>query len=186
MSATADIARVLRVPGRLVINPSASTFATGEFPFGGVPIGRSRMAVLEPLSKGYRVEAEGLGRASDSLRGDQRFVFACFLRGWDNSSLAMAFPDMAEEGATQHQVLSAPGGRLTGASALARGVVLLYCPDDTIHAPGVLIRNAVPTWGSGAELLLRRTEELGLSLTFECVRDAEGRILSVGHLEDIT
>lgn len=177
--------RVLRVPGRLVIDP---TDLTDDFPHGGTLVGRTRLVVLKPLANPFRVESEGLGGdASDVLEGSNHYVFACFLRGWDDDAVALLLPDGYTQGSvTGHAVFSSPGLNAPGRSALGRARTLLYVPDNPVDAPAVLIHRGVANWGDGAELALQRQTELGLPLVVECVRAADGRILDLGRLPDLT
>jgi hypothetical protein len=50
----------------------------------------------------------------------------------------------------------------------------------------VLIYRGVPDWSEGAEFAFQRQEELGIPLAVECIRNSDGKILSVGRLVDLT
>lgn len=177
-------AKVIRAPGRLVIGP---TDLTDPFPHGGTEVGKVNMVRLQPLDEPYRVVHEGTGMTGDILEDASRWVFSCFLRGWDDDAVRLLLQDGYQEGEqTQHSVFRAPGFQVAGTSALTRAVVVLYVPDDPIHVPAALIYRAVPDWANGAELQFRRSAELGMPLAFECVTDLEGRQLAVGRLADLT
>lgn len=179
------VARIIRAPGRIVIGP-VEPLRGGTFPYGGTEIGRANLCALQPLGEAYRVENEGLGEVGDILEAGNRWVFSCFLRGWDDRAVELLLQSGFERGAvTQHAVFSVPGTRAAGRSALGRAVVLVYVPDDPIHVPGVLLYRAVPDVSAGADLAFQRGNELGLPLTFECVRDSQGRIVQVGRLADL-
>jgi hypothetical protein len=181
-----ESSRVIRAPGRLVVNPTAS-FATGTFPFSGTEIGKASQCMLMPIDSSFRVEYEATGETGEILEGGNRYVFACFLRGWDDDAVEQLFAQGHSDGATsQHAVLSIPGTRVAGTSALARGVRLAYVPDDTLHVNTVLLYRAVPVWTDGAQIALQRGSELGMPLTFECVRDATNRIAQIARLHDVT
>ena len=176
--------RVLRFPGRLVVGP---TDLTDPYPFGGVEVGRTRTVVLQSLGGNFRVMAEGLGEATNVLESEHHWVFSCFLRGWDDDAVEQLFGDNFTLGtASRHATVNVPGAAKPGASALPRAKVILYVPDDVVHAPAVLIYRGVPDWSEGAELAFQRREELGLPLAVECVRDTSDRILSIGRLVDLT
>lgn len=178
------IGRVIRASSRLVINP---TNLAAEFPYGGKQLGKARACTLAPLGQSYRVEAEGLGRSSDVLHGGSRHLFSCFLRGWDDAAIELLLPDGWSRGdATRHATWSAPAEQDTGVSALSRAVVLLVVPDDVVHVPCLLMLRAVAWWSSGSELAFRRRDELGLPLSFECLRDTGSRVLQIGRLQDLT
>lgn len=179
-------ARVIRAPGRLLVDP-LDAFDGGSFPYGGTPVGRANLCALQPVGDSYHVDCEGLGRTGDILRGAHRYVFTCFLRGWDDKAVELLLRGGASVGdVTQHGVFGAPGSRATGASTLGRSVALAYVPDDLLHSPGVLMYRAVPNWTSGSEMAWQRRAELGIPLTFECVRDAAGRILQMGRMADLS
>lgn len=178
-------ARIIRAPGRIVIGP-IEDLATGEFPFGGAEIGRANLCVLQPMDEQARIWCEGLGETTDILEAGNRWVWSCFLRGWNDNAIRLLLQDGYAQGEqSQHAVFEAPGQQRAGRTALGRAVVLLFVPDDPVHAPAVLLYAAVPDWSSGAELQFRRGEELGMPLTFECLRDSGGRILKVGRLVDL-
>lgn len=181
-----NVARTLRAPGRLVINPTDLTLA---FPYGGTEVGKTRLVVLRNLSPSlFRVTSEGLGgEPTDILEGPPHYVFACFLRGWDDDAVRMFFADNYVQGAASgHALLREPGARRSGSSALGRAVRLLYVPDDPVGAPAMLAYRAVPDWDDNAELAFQRRDELGIPLLAELVRGASGKILEVGRVADLT
>lgn len=176
-------ARTLRGSGRLVLGP---TNLSNPYPYGGVEVGRTKAVSLQPLGQGYRVISEALGEASDILEASNEFVFSCFVRGWDDDAVELLLSDGEEEGpASQHRVWGSPGAVTPGASALPRAVVALYVPDDLIHVPAVLVYRGVPAFLDGAALAWQRNEELGIPIALDCMRDAAGRIVSVGLLADL-
>ena len=180
----ANAARVIRAPGRVVVSPTDLSIA---YPYGGTPIGKTRLVVLQSLVENFRVESEGLGgETSNILEGANRYVLAFFLRGWDDDAIETLFADNYREGAvTGHAVFEAPGRILPGSSALSRARVVLFVPDDVDAAPAVLVYSAVPQMPGGAELKFQRTEELGAPVAQECVRNATGKIVEVGRLADL-
>lgn len=178
------VGRILKAPGRLVIGP---TSLSQPFPYGGTSLGKARQCALVPIGSSYLVQCEATGGPSDILRARHRYVFACFLRGWDDDAVRLLLPEGYEKGAeTQHAVFSVPGERMAGTSELDDARSLLFVPDDTIHAPAVIMYRAVVEWTDGAELAFRRQDELGLPLTVECMPDASDRILQIGRIEDLT
>lgn len=182
--AAGSASRVIRAPGRLVVAPTALGVPDV---YGGTEIGLTRACVLQPLGSPFRVECEGTGDASDVLNRPLRFVFSCFLRGWDNDAIAKVFPDLLSVGAvTGHAIYTAPGDSLPGTSALDRGHVFLYVPDDTINVPAILIYRGIPDWSGGAAMAFQRQDELGIPLAIECVRNDDGKTLAVGRLADLS
>lgn len=182
--AAGNAARVLRAPGRIVINP---TDLDDFYPYGGTEIGKARLCVLQPLGTSFRVECEGLGEASDILEANNRWIFSCQLRGWDDDAVELLLPAGQEAGSTSgHKGFYVPGTATPGESALSHAVKLLYVPDDPIHVPAVLIYRGVPELAEGAEIAFQRGEEMVLPLTLDCFRDSNDNILRVGRLADLS
>lgn len=176
--------RVVRAPGRLVVSPTDLQLA---YPYGGVEVGKTRLALVHVLGNNHRVECEGLGEASDVLEMSTHWVFACFLRGWDDDAIRLLYPDNYVLGAvTGHAVMSVPHASQPGASMLDRAKVLLYVPDNVSQVPAILIYRGVPDWNDNTEIAFQRTEELGVPLAVECMRNASGNILKIGLLADLT
>lgn len=182
--AAGDAARVIRAPGRLVVGP---TDLGTNYPHGGTEVGKVRLVVVRSLGTSFRVESEGLGEATDVLKAGHRYVFSCFLRGWDDDAIALLWPDNLLAGSVSgHSTLRVPGDATPGQSATDRERVILFEPDDPVHAPSVLIYRGIPDWADGAELLFQRGDELGLPLAVECLRDDSDRILAIGRYSDLT
>jgi len=183
--ASGSSAKVIRAPGRVVLDPT-DVYDTGAFPYGGTEIGRTSACRLEPLGASYRVEYESLGEAGDILEPETRWLFTCFLRGWDDDALKLLFPKQYTAGdLTQHAVFAAPGTSTPGETALDRSVHLLYVPDNVDDVPAVSIYKGIPDWDAGAEVALSRSEDFGIPLAVDCVRNTNGNILRVGRLVDL-
>jgi|GEM_PF-1821875 len=187
--AAGDISRVVRAPGRLVVDPLDDFAAlASEFPYSGTQVGTVRLCSLVPIGlPPFRVSYEALGETGQILEGDNRWAFSCMIRAWDREAVEQFLSDGYAVGAsTQHAVYSVPGTRVPGSASVARGVKLAYIPDDEIHVPGVLMYRAIPNWTESAEMAFRRGDELGIPITFECLRDDTGRILQVGRIADLS
>lgn len=184
--ATGNVARTLRGPGRLVIDPVVN-FATGTFPYGGTTIGHAKLVRLLPLGQPFRVWYEILGAYGDVLEGDLRCTLSLFLRGWDDDAVERLMSNGYERGpASQHSTFAFPGEQTPGKSALGRAVRIAYIPDDIERVPGLVVFRAVPSFDPGAELSWQRNAELGIPLTFECLPEEEtGAVYRVGRLHDI-
>jgi hypothetical protein len=182
--AAGDVARVIRAPGRIVVNPT-DAFATGTFPYGGAEIGKTNLCVLHPQGTAFRVRYESLGEIGDVLNASNTYLFSCFLRGWDDDAVRLMLAGGHETGmSSQHAVYAVPR-EVPGTSALGRAVIIAYVPDDPIHVPGVLIYRGVPDWSDGAQLAFQRGTELGIPLVVECLRNQAGSVLRVGRLVDL-
>jgi hypothetical protein len=80
----------IRAPGKLVLTPT--NFASGTYPlYGGTQLGLVKEVRLTPLGEAHHIEDEGLGETIDILEGDNRWLFSCFLRGWDENVLTSLF-----------------------------------------------------------------------------------------------
>lgn len=181
--ATGSAARTIKAPGRLVVNPSGN-LATGSFPYNGTAIGRVKGCALRPLGTRFPVDCEALGEITEILEENNRYNFLCILRGWDDDALEVLRPDnYLRDAASQHAMMNIPGDSLPGSSTLQNAVRVLFVPDDAERVPGVLLYRAIPDWQDGAELAFQRAAELVLPMVFECLRDDEGRILSVGLIQ---
>ncbi len=182
--AAGNAARTIRNVGRLVVGP---TDLSAAYPHGGTEVGRTKLVVLQSFGEQYRIQGEGIGRATDVLEADKRWTFSCFLRGWDNDAVDLLMNDGDSVGGTsRHRVWSAPGSTTPGASALARAQILLYVPDDILHNPAVLVFAAIPQWSPGAEIAFQRGTEYGIPLSAECFEDGNGNTLEIGRLSDLS
>lgn len=178
--------RVIRAPGTVIVAPSSLTAgANGDY--GGSILGTTRAVALVPLGTPYRVQCEGLGEFSDVLEGNKRYVVNFFLRGWDKAAVASLLSGGYLEGSvSKNAVWKAPGTKTPGESAVGRAAVWLIVPDDTEAHPALIIRAGIPDFADGAEMAFQRTEELGLNVTIECLRNAFNQTLDLGHLADLT
>lgn len=182
--ATGNTNGILRVPGRVVVNP---TRFDREFPFEGVQIGLVRQFAVVSVGSPTLVPFEGLGAPGDVIEPPESYVAAFNLRGWDDDAVRVLFANRESEGArTRHRALSIPGAGVPGASALARAVSILYVPDNPVDAPAAFIRRGVPFWTEGAAMQFARGEEFEVPLVVQCFRDAAGRVVDFGRLADLS
>lgn len=176
--------KVIRGPGRLVVAPTNLAL---PYPYGGKEVGRTKVVVLQFLGQSFKVKQEGLGEITEVLESDKRFVFSCFLRGFDDDALKQLWEDNYTLGSvTGHSVYEEPGVSIPGKTALDRARKILFVPDDLINVPAMILYRAIPDWGESAAINWSRTEELGLPFAAECIRDASNRILKIGRLADLT
>lgn len=181
--AAGNVARIMRGPGRIVINPTDFELA---YPYGGVEIGKTRACQLTPLGTPFRVESEALGEATDVLEANRNYLFTCFVRGWDDSAVEKLMSGGYTAGSvSSHAVYSEPGN-VPGTSSIARAVILLYVPDDLINVNALLIYRGIPDFPEGAEFLWQHNEELGIPMNVDCLRDSRGNMLSIGRFADLS
>ena len=132
---------ILRVPGRLVVNPTDLQL---DFPYGGHQVGSVRGFALQSLGAPYVIACEGLGSPSDITEPPEDYRVAFLLRGADDDAIRRLYAgNQSEGGVSHHRNFTVPGTSQPGASALSRSVVLLYVPDNPIDAPALICRNAV-------------------------------------------
>jgi len=183
--AAGNVSRIIHGPGRLVVNPSTN-LGTTAYPHGGTEIGKTNLCAIQSLGTSFRVEYESLGEAGDILEANNHYVFACFVRSWDDDAVEHFLAGGHEGGvATQHAMFHAPGTKTPGETSLDHSISILFVPDDVIHVPGILIYNGIPEWAEGVEIAFQRGSELGIPLTIDCLRDAYGNILRIGRLADL-
>ena len=184
--AAGSSSRILRSPSRLVANPTTSPSSTA-YPYGGKEVGRVNAVAVASAAGNYRVFSEGDGTANELLEGEHRWIFTCFLRGWDNDALQTMLADGYSVGSvTQHSMFTAPGNKIPGSSALSRAIKLLVVPDDPVNNPGLILYYAIPEMTENAPLSWARSSEFGVPITAECMQDSTGRILAIGRLPDLT
>ena len=177
--------RVIRLPGTLISSPTSLTAgATSEY--GGKIIGSIRAVALTPLGTSFNVECEGLGEFSDVLEPNNRYVVNFFLRGWDQDAVSSLLSGGYTEGTTTKNAVWKVPGPTPGKSSTGRALVWLFAPDDTHNHPALIIRAGIPIFTDGAELAFQRTEEFGLNMSLECLRNSSNQTLDLGHLEDLT
>lgn len=182
--ASENVARIIRAPGQLIVNPTTS-FATTAFPYGGTELGLVKIVSVLPRGVPFRIECEGLGEASDILEPNREYAVSFILRGWDDDVVANLLAQSFVAGATtRHAVYRAPDN-VPGASSIGRAAILAYIPDDVIHAPGLLAYRAIVDWDEGIELTFDRQNEVQLELRADLLRDGSGSMLKVGRIQDL-
>lgn len=182
---TSSSAKIARAPGRILLNIATEPAST-VYPFGGKEVGKVNQVRFTRNSSTIPIFHEGSGEIGDVLEGPNRYSFACFLRGWDDDAITTLFSGQASAGTdTGHAVALFPSLLNPGNSALARGVKILYVPDDVLNVPALLVYNAVPMQQEGADMLWGRSSELGMPMACECTRDAYGRVAAIGRLQDL-
>lgn len=181
-----NVSQILRVPGRIVIDP---TDLSAAYPHGGTEVGHVKMVVIQEVGNPpLPVVSELLAEPIDVLDGDNEWVCSFFVRGWDDDAVQQLLPGGYSAGSVSgHSLFSVPGSRTPGQSAIdADEVIVLFVPDSPATARGFILYRAVPVLSDGAELLFQRNEELGLPIMLHCMRDANDNILAIGHFADLS
>lgn len=183
--AAANEGRIIRAPGRLIVNPTEA-FATSEFSHGGVEIGDSRLVLFVPAGSSFIVWNEALKAPTDELEAGNLWEMRFFLRGWDDDAIQWLMSGNYTTGEeSRHAVVEIPGPRLPGQSALDRSVVIAFVPFDPENVPGVVVYNGVPHWGEAQEIAFQRGEELGIPMLVNCFHNSSGTIARLGRVADL-
>ena len=136
------VSQVIHAPGRLTVTPTDTLSDTSKsFPYGGTEIGKANAVSLTPIgAPPFQVEYESLGEVGEVLEGDNRWVFAMFLRAWDRDAVQQFLPLGYTVGAqTQHALWSVPGTKVPGSARIGKalkilteekGVILRDTPED--------------------------------------------------------
>lgn len=176
--------KIIMGPGKLIIDPTNLSLSS---PFGGTEVGLIESFILQNLSEPFLVWNESLGEPTDIKEGKREVVASCLARGWDDDLVEQLLPSGQAEGSTsKHRMYDYPGTVVPGASILGNGVILLFEPDDELHVPALIIRNAIPYWNPSIEQVRNRKTELITPVAFHCLRDASLRIITVGMLSDLS
>lgn len=187
-----DLDDVLRVGGRLCINP---TDKTQDFPHGGTALGVISDVVWKPIFKteaSLAADDKFAGSAQEHYFLGEDGILGVELRQWHNDVINTIFPNTtlgtsglriigdADHSATPFR----PGRRLSG-----RAVKLLFSPDDQDNHPAVLFPKAVPMLEETAELNLVVIDEYRLLVLFHALWDTSTtppRLYRWGKLGDLT
>jgi len=180
---TTDVSQVLRVPGRLCINPTDLATA---WPHGGTGLGVVGSIVLEPTSTYQRITAEEFGaEVVDVLDLGETWVLGALCRAWgDNTVLSTLFPSTAT-GASGDKVVNYPGSYRAGTLRSSASVKLCFTPRDNRN-PGLLLYKALPLVEEASRLRLGAFNELTIPVLFIGIRDSSARQISIGVLGDLS
>lgn len=190
--ADANVRDILRVPGRLYLNPSD---ITADPPFGtGTAIGLTRDVEFRMGIRTGIVTAEEWGSAPVELvHSGESAVLACVLREWDDDALAATFVNTGTGAVSGNATIL---GRVSGAGVnragyliSAQSAVLVFAPlslDGTPAHPMVILRKCLPLVEETAMLQMSLSEELGIAMVWQCIPDSSGRLYDVGARGDLT
>lgn len=178
-----NVNKIIRSPGKLVVGP---TDLAAAYPYGGTEIGYTKAIVVQSTMENFVVQSEGLGEPTDILQAAHSWVMSCFVRGWDDSALALFHADHYSLGAvTRHAVFTVPALATPGTSELDVTRKLLFVPDDVVNVPAMIAYRASPELGDDG-FTWSRTQELGVPMTFRLLRGSTGKILQIGRLADLS
>lgn len=183
--ATADPDAIVRVPGRLVLNP---TNLAAAFPHGGTALGVTRDQELRPNVKIHEEHAQEWGGATSRLLYcGTRAVFAAVFRSWDADALAHYWPESAAGAVTQERVVAPDvNADSTRAGRFIAGSIVLWSPLAIESAPAVLLFDALPMLDETTRLQLSLKGELGMAVMWACAPGSDGRPYAMGLLADLS
>ena len=179
-----NVRDALKVPGRLIINPSDLTIA---FPHGGTELGLVRGIRVAPGSAYQDMTFEEFGgEIVDKLWTGDAWALAAILESFDADAISTIFQNTSVDPDSDERVIEHPGTVKAGTFMSTRSVVLLLSPDDLENHPGVLFYRAIPMLDETAEITLRLADPLNIAVMFAAIRDTSARVVKVGQVKGLT
>lgn len=181
--ALASANNILRVPGRLIAAPTDLTIAS---PFGGTELGMASDIIFRPNQLRAEIRAEEYGaEIVDHVKTGQSPQLGMFIRGFDTDMIQELFEGSSESTKTGETLVDYPTDAAPGTLGTAKGIKLLYAPDNIEDHPGLLLYNAYALLEEVSEIRFSRKTEFGLPVLFYGVRDATNRVYQLGLMEDL-
>lgn len=180
--ATAAVTQAIRVPGKLIVNPTDLSTASA---YGGTELGLVRDVTFTRTDETRRVIRAGEfgGEFSSVVRGGVGWAGSFGIRGLDADAMSTLFPNTFVAGGDTN--LREPGTTQAGMLADDDAVVLLFDPLDT-NLPGVLFFKAIPLIADEVELMFGDAVETVWAVGFLAVRDDEGRMVEVAQVSSMS
>ncbi len=181
--ATPAVSQALRVPGKLIVNPTDLSTAS---PYGGTELGLVRDVTFTRTDETRRVIRAGEfgGEFSSVVRGGVGWAGSFGVRGFDADAMAQLFPNTFSAGGDTN--LREPGTVQAGMLADDDAVVLLFDPVDATNHPGVLFFKAIPLIAEEVELMFGDAVEIVWAVGFLAVRDDEGRMIETAKISSMS
>ena len=177
---------ILKVPGRLVKNP---TNLAAAYPYGGTELGLTKNRSFRLRATHREIQAEEHGMATvEVIRSGDSPVFACTLRAYDDDALSAIFWITATGDPSGHKVVKSnvTGTGRAGARLSQSSMVLLHVPLAPLRHPSMLIYAAMPAIAEEASIQWSAKEELGIDVVFYCRPDTSDRLCAIGRLGDLS
>lgn len=170
---------ILRIPGRLVKNP---TDMTAVFPYGGTELGVFRDMWWSIGIKSERLVPEDIKAGVAHIVTEFEPVASCCLRSWDNDFIASvfmnaqtdSFGEVGDAGKVQ-------GTRRAGFDLADLNFKLLFAPLAEDFHRFLYFPNAIPLIDETQQIRLSLAEEFGIVVLFSAAPDSQGRT----HIWDI-
>jgi len=176
---------IAKFPGKLCVNPTDLAL---PFPHGGTGLGVVRNVIFRTEVSYEKVIAEEYGQVVEAIGTEYGCVLAASLISFDEEALKELFWNTEVGSVSGRRGVSEGASPATRAGFLlsSRSVVLLFSPDDTGHAPALLIRRALPMLEPSAQANLQLNSDIAIAVTFTGIRDTTGRLFEWRPLKDIT
>jgi hypothetical protein len=190
--ATADISEALRVPGRLIKNPTDLTAAR---PGGGTDLGEvADIVFLVGQKHGVIVAEEFGGQVVEDVMAGESAVLTAVLRQFDEDALGSVFPNAAAGSVTgKRKIEYAPGKtsggyKLPGTMRSTLAFKLVFWPDDVLRHRFLVLYKAMPMVDESAKLQFHMNAEVGIPVVFQGIPDTANsyRTYDIGFRRDIT
>lgn len=184
--ATANVRSVMRVPGRLCINP---TNIANDFPHGGTALGLTRDVEFRIGITTGIVTAEEWGNIPvEAIKTAEACVLACVLREWDDDAIGAMFVNTSISSAGDRSILSrvATDGVRAGALLSAKAAVVVFSPLAPDDHPMIIIRKGLPLVDETAMLQASLAEEFGIAVVWQGIPDSSERLYDIGKRGDLS
>ena len=186
--ATSDVSSILRVPGRLCVDPTDLSTA---FPHGGTALGVVSRIAWEPRISYDEVVAQEWGGVTSKVvyAGESPMLYG-ILRSWDNDLMQIL---CRQTGAGSVSGSGTPGNRyLIGnpdsgtprPGTLIAGRKIVFSPLSPDVHEFLILYNAKPKLDVAARMELSVSRELGIPFALICTPDATGRLYHAGLRDD--
>jgi hypothetical protein len=179
-----NLAAVLRVPGRLIVDPTDLLAAS---PYGGTALGMARGVEVRISTRSKLIAAEEWGGVTtEVLYAGETVVLAAVLREWDPDAAGRVFAYAASGAVTGRRVASQTVDAGTRAGTRRTPHKLLFAPNAKDAQPFVYFPAAVPLLDAAARLNLGLDQEAGFGAVWHAVPAADGRVYQIGFRPDLT
>lgn len=174
---------ILRIPGRLVADPTDLTIA---FPFGGTALGMASDIIFRPNAQRAEIRAEEQGGAIvDHVKNGESPQLGMFIRGFDPDMIPKVFEGSTVSTKTKEAKIAYPADAAPGTLASATGIKLLYAADNFEDHLSLLLYNAYALLEEVSEIRFSRKTEFGVPVLFHGIRDATNRVYQLRLMEDL-
>ena len=181
---TPNVRDIFLSPGRFSMNP---TDLSQMYPHGGTPLGVMKRGVIRPEVRYAFVTAEEFGgERVEGMVAYEGMVVAASLHSYDADAIGKVFPNTSTGAVSGKVVVTTPGAIRPGARLTDRACVLVFTPDDEDRHPMLILRRALPAIEEAVELNVALDQEWGLGVVFYGIRDASGRVSSIGLRRDLS